>query len=338
MVHILGGGIAGLMLAERLGALGEPCRVYEISNVLGSEASGKNAGIVRTYETDPVIAHYAAQSIEYYRQNEPSFRECGLILRPWEVDYHLQGAPLRPLANHRSEGYYLQHNGVLEPLQVLHRIANSLGQSEIQFSFEAEILVASGFIKSLRDRLDHSRHVSLAPGDSIVVASGEGAVPIALKLGKNLGLLAHARTLYSYENITGYSGPVQWDEETGCYFRVDGETLLATAGEQIPVGVGDPVSVEYGDPERLEILAQNFPFLRAELLISQRSCKRLMPLDNRPYCGRDTDLANLFWFTGLGGRGISLAPALAAALAQEITGGTTDKQWSAFSPARANVS
>jgi glycine/D-amino acid oxidase-like deaminating enzyme len=60
-----------------------------------------------------------------------------------------------------------------------------------------------------------------------------------------------------------------------------------------------------------------------------------MPLDNRPYCGGDPRFKNLFWFTGLGGRGMSIAPALASELSDLLMTGKNKLLDDHFSPARA---
>ncbi|MCX7632839.1 MAG: hypothetical protein N2Z22_05865, partial [Turneriella sp.] len=56
--------------------------------------------------------------------------------------------------------------------------------------------------------------------------------------------------------------------------------------------------------------------------------------DHRPYCGRDPRIANLYWLTGLGGRGMSIAPALAQLLAQQIVFHKTDPLLEFLTPAR----
>ena len=148
-------------------------------------------------------------------------------------------------------------------------------------------------------------------------------------------MISHQRTLYEYRNDTGYAGPVEWDEESGCYFRPWDDTLVATAGEQIPV----PVTYDRDDKPvksdaSIDLLEKQFPQLSRAALIGYRTCRRTMPLDNRPFCGRDKSNNRLFWFTGLGGRGISVAPALADALAGLVCGTKTDAELAAFSPAR----
>jgi glycine/D-amino acid oxidase-like deaminating enzyme len=334
MVHILGAGIAGLLLAEQLERRGVPWQIWEKAPQPGAEASGKNAGIIRSYEADPIVSKLARESVEYYRTHEPTFVPCGIALVPWEFDYLAPPYPQTKLLNGK-QGILLLNDGCVEPMQVLRRLATAhYRHGKIHYSVTVQLDVVAGrIIWRFGDAVP-------AAGDSIVIACGEGAIAFDHKLQRGLRLLSHLRTLYVYENTQGYCGPVQWDEESGCYFRVSGDTITATAGEQIPVppradGLADDRQADERSPASL---ARQFPFLHIAPLRSWRSCRRLMPLDNRPYCGKDPQLENVFWFIGLGGRGMSIAPALARLLAELIAFGKSDELLQALSPARVRQS
>jgi D-arginine dehydrogenase len=334
MVHILGGGIAGLLLAEELESRGVPWHVWEKAPQPGAEASGKNAGIIRSYEADPVVSKLARTSVQYYRANEPSYDACGIAFAPWEFDYLAPEYPKTSLLSGK-EGILLTEDGCVEPMQVLRRLAAAdYRHGKISYSVPAQVEIAGSKIAwRFGDAVP-------AAGDSIVIACGEGAIAFDNALQRGLTLLPHLRTLYEYENTQGYRGPVQWDEESGCYFRVSGDTITATAGEQIPVppradGAADDRQADEKSPA---VLARQFPFLQRGQLRAWRTCRRLMPLDNRPYCGKDPQIGNLFWLTGLGGRGMSIAPALARLLADLIAFGKSDELLEALSPARVRQS
>lgn len=339
MIHILGAGVAGLMLAEALERRGKSWRIYEKEAEAGLYASGKNAGIIRTYEADPVMRHFAAQSLDYYRNNEPSYRECGILLRPWEVDYSAPEAERRPFAHGRFEGLFLPDNGTIEPGDLLQRLTRTkFRQGSIVYNFETRPEAETGRIARLQPM--NGGEIALPPGDVLVCACGEGAIEHAARLSRPLGLIAHRRTLYEFRNESRYDGPVEWDEDSGVYYRTVGERLLATAGEQVPVA-GETESEDSGiasqslaDAKMLAVLARENPRFRPDLLVSTRTCKRLMPLDNRPYAGPDGRYENLFWFTGLGGRGISTAPALAEALAGLLCGETSGAELEILSARR----
>lgn len=338
MVHIIGGGIAGLLVAEELDRRGTPWRLYERAATVGAEASGKNAGIVRTYEADPVIASVAAKSLAYYAGNEPSFSKTGILLRPWEFDYGMEGSESRPFSHGRFTGFFLPENGTVQPMAMLSRLASAqYKHGKITYSCEAVIELKD---KELSLRLPGAESETHSPGESdqIVIAAGEGCAVFSETLRAELGLISHQRTLYEYRNAAGYAGPVEWDEESGCYFRPWGETLVATAGEQIPVPVtyardDQPVKSE----QSVALLEQQFPLLGRAELVSYRTCRRTMPLDNRPFCGKDRQFDRLFWLTGLGGRGMSIAPALAHALADAVCGVSPEQDLAPFSPARVHA-
>jgi glycine/D-amino acid oxidase-like deaminating enzyme len=330
MVHILGGGIAGLLLAQELERMCVPWQVWEKAPQPGAEASGKNAGIIRSYEADPVVSQLAKASLEYYRAHEPTFQACGIALVPWEFDYLAPEYRKVSLVSGK-EGIMLTEDGCVEPMAVLMRLAcTPYRYGKISYSVQARVEIAgSRIVWRFGDTV-------AAEDDNIVIACGEGAIDFDKALKRGLTLVPHLRTLYEYANTQGYSGPVQWDEESGCYFRNSGDTLTATAGEQIPVppraaGVSDDRQADERSPA---VLMRQFPFLQPGNLRSWRTCRRLMPLDNRPYCGKDVQLGNLFWLTGLGGRGMSIAPALAQLLAHLIVLGKSDALLEALSPAR----
>ncbi len=335
MVHIIGGGIAGLLLAEEFDRRGKIWRLYERSAAVGAEASGKNAGIVRTYEADPVIAAVAAESLAYYAANEPSFSKTGILLRPWEFDYDVEGSETRPFSHGRFTGFFLPENGTVQPMPMLNRLAQAKYKyGKITYGCEASIELKEEKLCLRLPGAAPETH-TLAADEQIIIAAGEGCAAISEALRAELGLISHQRTLYEYRNGSGYAGPVEWDEESGCYFRPWGETLVATAGEQIPVPVtyardDRPVKSE----QSVALLAQQFPLLNQSELVSYRTCRRTMPLDNRPFCGADRHHRSIFWFTGLGGRGMSIAPALAHALADAVCSETPKHDLTPFSPAR----
>lgn len=331
MVHIIGGGIAGLLLAEELDRQGTAWRLYERAAAFGSEASGKNAGIIRSYEADPIVAWLARESVSYYHAHEPSFDHCGIAFKPWEIDYDSPARkPVTLITG--TEGILLEDNGCVRPMEVLTRLASAAYRhGEIVLNAEADVVIEAG---SARVVLPVSGMT--APADKVVVACGEGAIAITEKLGRPLRLIPHLRTIYEYANTSHYKGPVQWDEESGSYFRAWDDQIVATAGEQIPVPVraAGESDDKQADPQSVAVLARQFPFLTSDKLKGWRTCRRLMPLDNRPYCGPDQACENLFWLTGLGGRGMSIAPALARELAGLISRGEASMGLKALYPAR----
>ncbi|MBS0618161.1 MAG: FAD-binding oxidoreductase [Spirochaetes bacterium] len=336
MVHILGGGVAGFMLAEALDKRGTAWHLYEKAAKAGTEASGKNAGIVRTHEVDPVLRHFTKQSLAYYRDNEPSFEQNGMLLKSWEIDYDTEEREERPFLHGRYSGKFYPDNGLVEPLRLMARLAGQpYRHGAMRYRFSAILQKGGNRLVAIDDAHAADR-ITIGEGDLVVVACGEGSIALSNTLARPLMLTRHERTLFEYENTVNYSGPVQWNEEASCYFRRLGKTLLSTAGEQIPVS---EVRAEQGlefHRERIATIEREFPFLSRDRLVAHRTCLRVMPLDNRPYCGYDSEIKNLVWFTGLGGRGISIAPALSAALADYLTGKSDGSALEPLSPERAD--
>lgn len=335
MIYILGAGIAGLTLAAALEKRSRAWQIFEKAGQVGEEASGKNAGILRTYETDPVVAHFARQSLAYYRAAEPSYRECGMLLKPWEIDYAAKPAAWRKFSHGRFSGMFLPENGTLEPMQLLTRlVAAPVKYGGITLGAE---VMPEGAVEHVTRLRAGPVNIDVSPEDAVVIACGEGAQTIGQSLGRAPGLVAHRRTLFEFKSPLAAGGPVEWNEEGGVYFRPsgDGQTLTATAGEQVPVSAHDGAA---DDEEKLmAILLREFPFLSIDALLATRTCKRVTPLDNRPFAGRDGALKNLFWLTGFGGRGISIAPAVAEVLADLLCGKDVAAELAPFAPNRMEV-
>ncbi|HRP69907.1 MAG TPA: FAD-binding oxidoreductase [Turneriella sp.] len=333
MIYILGAGIAGLTLAEVLHARNMDFQVFEKQASLGKEASGKNAGMLRTYDTDTVLKPFTLKSLEYYRQNEPSFVERGMILKPWEIDYAETPEGEKFFSHNRFKGFFLPANGTLEPLEVLDRLHKKV--KNIALNAPVGLKVAAQRIAALKIA---EEEIPLKEDDKIVVAAGEGSVALAHETATPIELIAYRRTLYEFKNTIGHNGPIEWDEEASVYFRPSGggKTLTATAGDQIPVAQGT-VDEDLEDDKAFQIIEREFPFLNRENLVSKRICRRLMPLDNRPFIGRDTSLANLYWFTGLGGRGMSMSPGIAPYFADLLLNEKKILEFEPFLPGRVVV-
>lgn len=339
VIHIIGAGIAGLALAENLTGKGIASCLYEKSASTGLEASGKNAGIIRTYEADSTIRFLARETLAYYRAHEPSLDECGLLLNPWEIDYSEHGkGEARTFLHNGAMAEYFSENGTVEPGLVVARLTQAAEiRNDIYYHSECSLLAEGGQITALSRRSDN-HIIPMSAADSVVVAAGEGCVVIArnLPMAWQPGLIAHRRTLFEFTDKAGRfrNSPVEWNEHSGVYFRPAKDGIVATAGEQIPVEAA--AGEDAADEAALLTLRRELKFLSKEDLVSTRNCRRLMPLDNRPYCGNDPKFKNLFWFTGLGGRGMSIAPALATELANLLVTGENKLLEDHFSPARAS--
>lgn len=331
VIYILGAGIAGLTLAEALREKKALYKIFEKEGQVGVYASGKNAGMLRTYDTDTVLKAFTLKSLEYYRSKEPSYVECGMILKPWEIDYEEKAVAERAFSHNRFKGLFLPHNGILEPKDVLARLVTTVGS--IEYNSPTQLIV--GDKKNIAAIKVVDKEIQLEKEDVVVVAAGEGAVALSHETNSVLELVAYRRTLYEFENTTKQNGPIEWDEEASVYFRPSGKgkTLTATAGEQIPVEALSQID-EVDDEKAFRIFEREFPFLNRENLINKRTCRRLTPLDNRPFVGKDAALGNLYWFTGLGGRGMSVSPGIAPLLANLLLGSKESGLLTPFAPGR----
>jgi D-arginine dehydrogenase len=113
--------------------------------------------------------------------------------------------------------------------------------------------------------------------------------------------------------------PVVWRLEDEVYFRPESGGLLASPCDETAWPAGVPVN----DPAALLMLAQKLqrtaPTLASAQVSHAWACLRTFARDRELVVGSDARVRGLFWLTGLGGRGMSVAPAAAELLVAELT-------------------
>jgi D-arginine dehydrogenase len=340
-VIVVGGGVAGLSAAALL-APHARVTLLEREPLLASHASGRNAAIHRPLEHDALSARLARRSREllYAWFGDAVLAASGLVLLSRErasvallagvaqaeqvrhalLDERELHARVPALAGgEATHGLLLPDGGVIDLHALtsgLSRLARAAGAQFRTGATVASLLQTAGRVSGvlLRDgeRLA-AAHVVLAVGawsESLGTASGFG-LPLT-PMRRHLVQLTAAGAQVA-------AAPVVWRLEDEVYFRPESQGLLASPCDEIAWPVADTLAP---DPAALLMLAQKLersaPSLANARVRTSWACLRTFAADRELVVGADARLRGLYWLTGLGGRGMSVAPAAAELLAAEL--------------------
>jgi D-arginine dehydrogenase len=354
-VLVVGGGIAGLSAAA---ALAGNMRVVllEREALLATHASGRNAAIFRPLEMDASTVRLAQRSLAMYSElsETPLLRRTGLLLgaamrKPAQAllahaqtqglaaDW-LEGEALRArapsLAGGSIEcGVFLSEGGVLDVhalTTALARAARARGAEVRSAEGVATISVERG--RAVGAVLSGGERVA---ANAVVLAAGAWAAALGAACGAPLPLTSLRRHLIQLDVAAPLEvdAPVVWRiDDDELYYRAESGGVLASACDQVAWQAGTPPA----DPAVLETLAHKLarsaPGLAGARVRRFWACLRTFAPDRELVVGADPRIAGLYWFTGLGGRGLGVAPAAAELLATSVR--EQCDAWSQLSPAR----
>ncbi len=349
---VVGGGIAGLAAAWRLAAQGiGGVRLVEAERIFGFHASSRNAAIWLPHEEDETTAPLARRSEELLngllgegRWRRPRVAwlctEAPEALGPPRetagragllVGETLEGrsGPPRALLDEvpvtagggiraavRLEGGgVIDVHGVLEALQIAARRAGvRLERARRAVALER----VAGRVVAVR--LDDGGRVVC---DAVVVAAGAWAEDVG-RLGgvSSRPLTPLRRHLVQLETMGTDAWPMLWYLGPGaCYFRPESGGLLASGCDETPWPPSEP-PVEASEVESLaERLLHVAPGLEMAAPRRVWACLRTFAPDRELLLGEDPESPGLWWFAGLGGRGMTVGVGAAEWLACAIAEG-----------------
>lgn len=341
-VIIVGGGVAGLSAAALL-APHARVLLLEREALLASHASGVNAAIHRPLEHDAHSAQLARRSRELLRElcGDAVIDNSGLLLVSREehsISELVRTAQAEQLANRAlttgdleqqvpalaggeiAHGILLRDGGVID----LHLLISSLAArarergAVLRVSSEvAEIERTPDGQRAVGVRLTSSERICAA---QIVIAAGAWSAGLARALGLETPLTPLRRHLVQLRAASALvqAQPVLWRLEDEVYFRPESGGILASPCDELAWPAQTPPS----DPAALQLLAQKLertaPLLAHAQVQRAWACLRTFAPDRELVIGSDPRLQGLHWLCGLGGRGMSVAPAAAELLAQQI--------------------
>ncbi len=362
-VVIVGGGIAAAATAYFLTLEGVPnVVIVEKEATAGSGSTGRNAAILRTSISDPLLRGLARESAEFYRRPPQGFAShsivdpVGVYLAAREVysdallsclgDVNAAFEPKRvdpaqlyqhipALAAGLTCVLYQQDEGVFDVHEILQAFLRGACQRGVQLrtSCEARSLrVSQGRIEGL-DTSD-----GFLPAGQVVLAGGGWADRLAVAAGYPLALVPHRRHLLVTKPLTQVDKrwPVVWIQGDEFYFRPESGGLLMCGCDAVPV---TPEQGETVDPAELERIAAKaahwLPSLSDAGVGRAWAGMRTFSADQRFVLGADPRLRGLYWAAGLGGHGITCAPAVGRLAAEWIAkGGSSHPAAATLAPDR----
>lgn len=339
-VIVIGGGVAGLAAAAWL-APKQRVVLLERDDALAGRASGNSAAIFRTLEADAASAALPRRSRELLAEEfRPGLLEpTGLLLVSDQAGVlgalareanmagvahaRLEGRQLAELAPSLAggcsrEGLLLRDSGVLDAPALMRELA----QRARAHGAELRTGSASARIERERDRVtgvllaDSGR---IAAGH-VIVAAGAWSAEIGGAAGAALPLSPMRRHLIELRcsGVEAVREPVVWRLDDEVYFRRATGVVLASPCDELrssPSALALDPNAELELARKLSRLAPGFA--RAP---TQRvwPCLRTFASDRELVLGEDPRVRGLHWFSGLGGRGMSVALAAAELLAESV--------------------
>jgi D-arginine dehydrogenase len=347
---IIGAGIAGLGTARALAVSGlGRGTVLEREPMCGMHASGRNAGILRLVEADPVVRVLAWRSREWLKHRttgrDPLLRTTGgLTLAAGEegeklaqlaADIRHEGIPVTLFARAEATRRFRQLRDFrfdvalwcpLEGVVDVHALLTTMRQEARECGVEVrtrasvtELLVEGRRVTGVRvaDREIRAGTVFDASGAWAGRLQGACTDPLGLRpMRRHLFVAARPR-------VWSLNAPFVWMLGDQFYLRREGAGFLLSPCDETP----SPPTMPETDPAAREMLADKIarmaPALADLALRREWACLRTFAADRRPVIGADARLPGLHHVSGLGGFGVSAGPAIGELAASLIRGRCT---------------
>ena len=347
-VIVVGAGFAGAATAWALTR--SNCGtgvILEREATLGAHASGRNAGLARQVESDPVTTALSVRSMSHIRRLE---RERGELLRPT--------GSLTVASGHRVASLVQDHESCRQAgvptLFMPARDARARFQSLERLRFEAAVWCPSDGVMDIHALL--VRYLKVASGftlcsgraaDELLIAGGRvvgvrsgssevRADAVVDACGAWAGQLSREHSPLPIEPLRRHlfvSGPLHyverdwpftWSLDGPFYMRPEGDGLLLSPCDETPC----PPGVPQVDPSAAHLLAEKLshhaPGLMDVSLRRTWACLRTFVPDRRPVIGPDAALPGLFHASALGGFGMTASAAIGELAASFVTGTRPD--------------
>lgn len=346
-VILVGGGIAGAATAWALAEAGvRRILLLEAAEQPGVHATGRNAAILRSAIPHPDLHALARESVDFYHAPPAGFAPVPLLqevgvaltapagtdadaLRRWisQPSMACGGAPMaweslrarHPyLREEPGEAWFFPREGVLDVHAILHGFlhrAQQLG-AEIRYRQRVTDLLHDGCgvygVRTAQEEF-HADAVLLAEGGWAGRLSPEDAHP---------RFVPHRRHLIvsGADPKIDPSAPVVWNQGSDeFYFRPESGGLLLSSCDHVPVPAEQG---EMLDRDVLTMAAEKamrwLPGLPDVTAAHAWAGMRTFTDHGGFQIGADLQHRGLFWNAGLGGHGISCAPAVGRLAARRI--------------------
>ncbi len=333
-VVIIGSGFAGAATAWALSRAGRAdVLVLERDPAPGQQASGRNAGMVRTLVADPLVQTLCVESAALLAAPPPDLAEGPLFRRTGGVVLARGAgvAALRAAADRlraagrevldeappslarRLEGvradaaFFVPDDGVADP--------HALNSAFLAAARRRGVTIRAGVAaEEVIDRRGRVAGVRTREGvvAARVVVNAAGAWAGAIPGAGALDVEPRRRHLFSTGPLPDAdpSLPFVWHDTAGFYFRPESGGLLVSACDETPHPPAEP-AVDPLERERLAArLLAEAPDL-ADLPIARSwACLRTFAPSGHPVIGGDPAIPGLFHVAALSGHGLTASAAI----------------------------
>jgi len=316
-VIVVGAGYAGLAVAAALRAHGRDVLVLEQAEAAGTEASSRNAAMIRQDAEDPDVEAICRRGAAIHRSGTLGpFRATGsLLMGAGDEDASARISFLRGPARFEPGDGVVDAGFVLASL--MNGAAAALRRRALTIEDGPRVVTSEGDL--------HARVVVNAAGAWAGLLGGLPLSPL-----KRHAFIVEGPRLAP-------DAPWAWDLAHGLYVRWHEEGLLACACDERPSAPGDNIVAYDAWDELLLRAEQAQPGLLPMRRVRSWAGQRTFAPDRKFVVGWDPRMAGLFWIAGLGGHGVTAAPALGELAAGMIVAGSSAPAPPAalpFAPAR----
>ncbi|MCA8962396.1 MAG: FAD-binding oxidoreductase [Planctomycetes bacterium] len=327
--------------------------LIERERTCGAHSSGRNAGMIRTAVEDPAIAVLA-------RESRAILEKCSTDPDFPPIPFHRHGsfllgatdripAEVREAGDHRfismadaahrvalldgleeAPVLWTPGDGIVETHAYLEQLlarCRRAGVRVVSGTVAKRACVEEGRVQGVE--LDDGRLVCR----NLVVAAGGWCAEWGARSGLPIRLEPRRRHIVCTEDLPGLCSdgwPWVWDLDSGFYFRPESCGLLWSPCDERPDHPGLPVR----DPDCAEWLAEKIADVvpRAGRLRVVRTWAghRTFAPDSRFVLGADPRAEGWFWAAGLGGHGVTVAPAVGRRVAGDIVNAASPEPEFAF--------
>lgn len=348
---IIGAGIAGASTAYFLARKGGcDIVILERENVAGALSTGRNAAILRSTIPDSLLRKLARESARFFQRPpeefspQPLLNPVGLYLvaqsehaqslLSWVVDdaekegtkvvdpAELYGR-IPILAAGITAAVHQADGGVLDIHSILHSFLRGACRegAELRLACDATRLQTEG------DRvMGVETSMGLFEAEVVVMAGGGWAATLAAASGYPIPLIPHRRHLLVTNPLPQVDPgwPVVWSQGDEFYFRPESGGLLMCACDTVAVRPEEGQTTDSAEVERIALKAARWlPSLGNAGVARAWAGMRTLAPDQRFVIGPDPRVSGLHWVAGLGGHGMTCAPALGQLAAEWIAEGTS---------------
>jgi D-arginine dehydrogenase len=349
-IVIIGAGMAGAATAYFLTRKGfRNILLIEKEKIAGTQSTGRNAAILRTIISDPLLNRLACQSVDFYLHppegfsSEPLVDRVGVYLaagsehaatlQSW-CDVNPSSGIERPeaalmyeqvpvLAPGLETVAYKPNDGVFDVNSILQGFLRGALKSGAQLSLGCEFM-------GIRIEKGRIRGVKTGKGfieaSKVVAANGAWASISSTFNGHSLPFTPYRRHLAVTEPHSQVNArwPVIWVVGEDFYFRPESGGLLMSGCDAVKV---TPAQGETIDPYQVERIAAKasrwLPSLLDARIARTWAGMRTFAPDELFVIGADPRLQGLYWVAGLGGYGITCAPIIGSLAADWIAEGAS---------------